>query len=83
MMGSLFWGYLDPLFDNSNNQFQAIDFFSIYEAGNRALHNESVYFGNPELSPVVPYAAFYRYLPMFAYTFAVPANVYANIGRYR
>ena len=74
MMGSLFWGYLDPLFDNSNNQLQAIDFFSIYEAGNRALHNESVYFGSPDLSPVVPYAAFYRYLPMFAYTFAVPAN---------
>lgn len=73
MMGSLFWGYLDPLFDNSNNQFQAIDFFSIYEAGNRALHNVSLYFGGVPL--VTPHSTFYRYLPMFAYVFGVPANV--------
>ena len=74
MMGSLFWGYLNPLFSISDKAPQAIDFFSIYEAGNRALHNESVYFGDPALSPVTPHFMFYRYLPMFAYGFAVPAN---------
>lgn len=43
MMGSLFWGYLNSLFDNTDLHLQGVDFFSIYEAGHRALENRSVY----------------------------------------
>ncbi|MEX1255879.1 MAG: glycosyltransferase family 87 protein [Dehalococcoidia bacterium] len=74
MMGSLFWGYLDPLFDNSNVHEQGVDFFSIYEAGHRALEGGSVYFTDPDISPVVPYSSLYRYVPGFAYVFALPPN---------
>jgi hypothetical protein len=68
MMGSLFWGYLNPLFHDSDTLIQGMDFFDIYEAGHRALENVSVY-------AVTPYYAVYRYVPAFAYAFAVPANV--------
>src|SRR3990172_3142496 len=73
MMGSLFWGYLDPLFNNSDLERQGLDFFSIYEAGHRAIEKGSVYGGLFE--PVTPYSTFYRYLPLFAYVFGAPANL--------
>jgi hypothetical protein len=74
MAGSLFWGYLDPLFDNSTVHDKGVDFFSIYEAGHRALEGGSVYYADPALAPVVPYSALYRYVPAFAYVFALPPN---------
>jgi hypothetical protein len=43
MMGSLFWGYLNPLFHDSDTLPKGMDFFAIYQAGHRALENKSVY----------------------------------------
>ncbi len=80
MMGSLFWGYFDAFFNNSDVERQALDFFSIYEAGHRGLLNDSVYGGTHE--PAVPYFTFYRYVPFFAYAFAVPANTLPAWGAY-
>lgn len=74
MMGSLVWGYLNPLFDNSTASPQGIDFFSIYEAGHRALENTSVYHESAAGPAVTPYQVAYRYVPAFAYAFAAPAN---------
>jgi hypothetical protein len=52
-----------------------VDFFSIYEAGHRALANESLYeFKVFELARA-PYSAPYRYVPGFAYTVGASANV--------
>ncbi|MDP9238733.1 MAG: DUF2029 domain-containing protein [Chloroflexota bacterium] len=72
MFFSLFFGYLNPLFDNSDQQRQAIDFFSIYQGGTRALHGGSIY--SWDLGDSVPYAAPYRYLPFLAYTGAAAFN---------
>lgn len=74
MMGSLFWGYLNPFFASSDLNPQGIDFFSIYEAGHRALENHSLYVDDPTSSRVTPYYVFFRYVPVFAYGFAIPAN---------
>ena len=73
MFFSLFFGYLDPLFDNSDLQPKGIDFFSIYQGGLYALENHSIY----DWTAVdgVPYAAPYRYLPFFAYTAGVALTV--------
>lgn len=73
MMGSLFWGYIDSWFNNSDVERQGLDFFSIYEAGHRVLLHGSAY-GGPE-HPRVPYLTFYRYVPLFAYVFGAPANL--------
>jgi hypothetical protein len=75
MMGSLFWGYLNPLFHDSDTLPKGMDFFSIYEAGHRALENKSVY-------AVTPQYAYYRYIPAFAYVFAVPANALPQWSAY-
>ena len=75
MMASLFWGYLDPLFYPVDRSRQALDFFAIYEAGHRAIQNVPVYeFHISSSSLAVPYASPYRYVPVFAYAFGVPAN---------
>lgn len=74
MMGSLFWGYLNPLFDNSDSLRQGIDFFSIYEAGRSAIDNGTLYEFDPADGDVTPYHVRYRYVPLFAYAFAAPLN---------
>lgn len=66
MFGSLFFGYLDGLFDNSEIWPKGIDFFSIYQGGTFALHGHTIY--DWTAADSVPYAAPYRYLPFFAYT---------------
>ena len=43
MMGSLFWGYFDSLAWPSERSTQAVDFFSIYEAGHSVIENRSLY----------------------------------------
>ena len=73
MFVSLFLGYLNPLFDNSDQQRQAIDFFSIYQGGTRALHGQGIY--SWVIAESVPYGAAYRYLPIFAYTGGLAFNV--------
>ncbi len=73
MFLSLFFGYLNPLFDNSDMQKQAVDFFSIYQGGDFALHGHSIY-GWVTPYDHVPYHAPYRYLPFFAYTGAILFN---------
>jgi hypothetical protein len=74
MMGSLVWGYLDPLFYSADRSVQGLDFFAFYEAGYAALENQSI-FGLPyDTNSSVPYASPYRYVPAFAYLFGVPAN---------
>jgi hypothetical protein len=73
MMGSLFWGYLDSLFATGPAQ-QGIDFFSIYEAGHRALENRPIYTLDQSEPSAVPYFLAFRYVPLFAYAFAVPMN---------
>lgn len=75
LMGSLFCGYLDPLFYSSDGSPRGIDFFAIYEAGHRALENRSVYEYDLTSSSGTPFYSPYRYVPLFAYAFAVPANV--------
>jgi hypothetical protein len=75
MMGSLFWGYLNPLSYQTHRAGQALDFFSIYEAGHKALLNRSFY--DSALGDTMvrtPYHSSYRYVPVFAYGFGVPAN---------
>ncbi len=74
MMGSLFWGYLDSLFDDSNIHPQGVDFFSIYEGGRNVLEGRSAYFFDGRDTSVTPYHASYRYIPAFAYGFAAPLN---------
>lgn len=72
MFVSLFQGYLNPLFDNADQQRQAIDFFSIYQGGTRALHLQGIY--SWTIPDSVPYAAPYRYLPVFAFTGGIAFN---------
>lgn len=74
MMGSLFWGYLDPLFDNSHSLPKGIDFFSVYEAGNSVLENRSVYYFDGADTSVTPHHNPFRYLPIVGYTLALPLN---------
>ena len=74
MMGSLFWGYLDSLFDNSASLPQGIDFFSVYEAGHSVLENRSVYHFDGADTSVTPHHNPFRYLPLVAYVVAVPFN---------
>ncbi len=74
MMGSLFWGYLDALFDNSHILPQGVDFFAVYEAGHNALENRSVYYFDRADTSITPHHTPYRYLPSVAYVLAVPLN---------
>ena len=73
MVLSLFFGFLNPLFDNSDLQPKGIDFFSIYQGGVYALDNHPIY--SWDVSSEVPYSAPYRYLPFFAYTVAAAFTV--------
>ncbi len=74
MMASLFWGYLSPLFSDSDLHRQGIDFFAIYEAGRNVLEGRSVYYYDALDTVATPYHTPYRYVPAFAYAFAVPIN---------
>jgi hypothetical protein len=83
MMGSLFWGYIDPLFHSTDRSTQAVDFFAIYEAGDLALRGEDLY--NVRLvdeESDVPYFSGYRYVPMFAYVAGIPAHVLSPWNAY-
>ena len=80
MFCSLFYGYLNPLFDNSTTQLQGVDFFSIYQAGTRAVHGQGIYTWPAANS--VPYAAPYRYLPFFAFTGAAAFNLLPAVSGY-
>ena len=76
MMGSLFWGYFDSLAWPSERSTQAVDFFSIYEAGHQVLENQSVYtFAPHDPAAAAPYFSPYRYVPVFAYAVGAPLNV--------
>ena len=78
MMGSLFWGYFDPLIFSSDRSSQAVDFFAIYEAGHRVLENRSMYeFAFVDPGAAAPYFSPYRYVPVFAYAVGAPLNVLA------
>jgi hypothetical protein len=74
MMGSLFWGYLDPIFSDSSIHPRGVDFFSVYEGGRNALAGRSVYFFDAQDLSHTPYHYNYRYVPGFAYVFAAPLN---------
>ncbi len=74
MMGSLVWGYLNTLFDNSHVVPQGVDFFSVYEGGHSALENRSVYHFDGSDTSVTPYHNPFRYLPFTAYVIGVPLN---------
>lgn len=74
MMGSLFWGYLNPLFDNADFHPQGIDFFGVYEGGRNALDNQSLFFYDPSDTSATPYHTPYRYLPVVAYVVGAPMN---------
>lgn len=74
MQGSLFWGYLDPLFDNADFHPKGIDFFAIYEGGHNALRNRSLFFYDPTDTSLTPYHTPYRYLPFLAYVGGLPLN---------
>jgi len=74
MMGSLFWGYLDALFDNSHSLAKGVDFFSIYEGGRNALENRPLYHFDATDTSATPDHNPYRYLPSLAYVVAVPLN---------
>ena len=74
MMASLFWGYLNPFFSDSDSLPQGTDFFAIYEAGRSAAENRSLYSYDFFDTSVTPYHQPYRYIPFFAYAFAVPVN---------
>jgi len=85
MMGSLFWGYLDQLFYASDRVWQALDFFSTYEAGHKALQGVSVYKFDPFFqsdSERAPYYSAYRYVPVFAYGFGAPMNALSPWNAY-
>jgi hypothetical protein len=73
LIGSLFFGYLDPLFHDSDRFPRGIDFYSVYQAGDAALHGRSIYaFPN---TADVPYSLPYRYLPFVAYGAALPMQI--------
>ena len=74
MMGSLFWGYVDPLFNDSALHPKAFDFFSVYEGGRNAIEGRSVYFLDRADASVTPYHDQFRYAPGFAYVLAAPLN---------
>lgn len=74
MMASLFWGYLDLLFEGTRFDLVGLDFFSIYEAGRRAIENEPLYAGGFGAAVDAPYSVAYRYVPAFAYLFAAPVS---------
>jgi len=70
MMASLFWGYLDSWFYAADRVPQALDFFSIYEAGHSVLEGRSMYrfnFFSGFAEAKAPYFSPYRYVPIFAY----------------
>lgn len=73
MFPSLFFGYLDGWFDNSDEWPRGIDFYSIYQGGTFFLRGDSIY--NWTAADSVPYAAPYRYLPFFAYTGGAALNI--------
>lgn len=74
-------GPLAPLSVDAGYLFRirpAADFYSVYDAGTRALRGMDPYTvndatGGPGL--IVPYVATYRYLPITSYLLAVPLNV--------
>ncbi len=73
MLLSLFGGYLDPLFHDSDRYPRSIDFYSVYQAGDGLLHGRSIY-DWPAPPDVVPFSFPYRYLPFVAYAIALPLN---------
>ncbi len=72
MFVSLFNGYVNPLFDNTDHFLQGFDYFAVYDSGAAILRGDSVY----SLAPVgdAPYASPYRYLPVMAYSAGVAFN---------
>jgi len=73
MFISLFTGYLDPLFHDSDRYRRGIDFFSVYQSGEQFLHGRSIYAWPNEAD--VPYSFPFRYLPFIAYAIAAPMQV--------
>jgi hypothetical protein len=72
MLVSLFTGYLDPLFHDSDRYRRGIDFYSVYQAGDALLGGDSIYAWPNNAD--VPYSFPFRYLPFVAYAIAAPMN---------
>ncbi len=75
MFSSLSLKFLNPLADDSTHRRgQAVDFYSVYQAGRNVIDGISIYAEKPERF-VVPYDYPYRYHPIVALTVGLAANV--------
>jgi hypothetical protein len=72
MMGSLFWGYFDAFTYTTDRSLQAVDFFGVYEAAQRAFEGDLIFQSAP-FPQDTPYFSPFRYVPIFAYAAAAPA----------
>lgn len=74
MVASLWTGWLDPLFHDSDAAPQAFDFYAIYQAGDSFLGGDSIYVVDAfDLDvPLIP--PYFRYTPFVAYVLAAPMN---------
>ena len=79
---SLRTGWLNPLFEDTQHRFgPAADFFSIYAAGVKARHGESVYTVGGHVEQV-PYAYAFRYMPLVAYTLGAALSLLPALSAY-
>lgn len=75
-------GWLNPLFEDTQHRFgPAADFFSIYAAGVKARHGESVYTVGGHVEQV-PYAYAFRYVPLVAYTLGAALSLLPALSAY-
>lgn len=75
-------GWLNPLFEDTQHRFgPGADFFSIYAAGVKARHGESIYTIGGHLN-VVPYAYAFRYAPVVAYTLGAALSFLSAVSSY-
>ena len=79
---SLKVGWLNGLFNDSMHRFgPGGDFFSIYAAGVKARHGESIYTVGGHVQQV-PYAYAFRYAPLVAYTLGLALSFLPALNAY-
>lgn len=68
-------GFLRPLFSDARHE-PNIDFFTLYEAGQRVWHGADAFTGSPDVPRATPfdYVSGMRYPPAAAYLFGLPAR---------
>ncbi len=77
---SLHFGWLNALFNDSMHRFgPGADFFSIYAAGVKARHGQSLY---TIAADGVPYAYAFRYAPIVAYTLGTVLSLLPAVSAY-